>query len=99
MPVRTDEWGIDAIYSGTQKCLSAPPGLSPVSLSARAHEMATQRNTKVQSWYLDMTMIMNYWGGNRAYHHTPPITSVGAERGLANWPAMRPTLITGTLAP
>jgi alanine-glyoxylate transaminase / serine-glyoxylate transaminase / serine-pyruvate transaminase len=73
--VRMDEWGIDAIYSGTQKCLSAPPGLSPVSFSARAVEAMTQRKTKVQSWYLDLSLIQSYWGGaQRAYHHTAPIS-------------------------
>jgi alanine-glyoxylate transaminase/serine-glyoxylate transaminase/serine-pyruvate transaminase len=78
--VRVDDWGIDAIYSGTQKCLSAPPGQSPVSFSARAVEAIKSRKTKVQSWYLDTTMIMNYWGGDRAYHHTAPITSIYAIR-------------------
>ncbi len=76
--VRVDDWGIDAIYSGTQKCLSAPPGLAPVSFSPRAVEAVTARKTKPQSWYLDTTMIMNYWGGSRAYHHTAPISSIYA---------------------
>ena len=76
--VRLDDWGIDAVYSGTQKCLSAPPGLSPVSFSPRAVEAIAVRKTKVASWYLDLTMIMNYWGGNRAYHHTAPISAVYA---------------------
>lgn len=74
--VRVDDWGIDAIYSGTQKCLSAPPGLSPVSFSPRAVEAMENRKTKVQSWYLDVSMIRQYWGGERAYHHTAPITSI-----------------------
>ena len=73
-PVRVDDWGIDAIYSGTQKCLSCPPGLAPVSLSARAFEAATRRKSKVQSWYLDVNLLASYWGQERAYHHTAPIS-------------------------
>src|SRR5256714_8475595 len=73
-PVRIDEWNIDAVYSGTQKCLSCPPGLSPVSLGARAMEVATKRQKKVQSWYLDVNLLASYWGQERAYHHTAPIT-------------------------
>ena len=76
--VRVDDWGIDAIYSGTQKCLSAPPGLSPVSFGPRAVEVIANRKSKVQSWYLDVSMIRNYWGGERAYHHTAPISSIYA---------------------
>ena len=74
VPVEVDAWGIDAIYSGTQKCLSCPPGLAPVSFSPRAAEVINSRKSKVQSWYLDMTMIQNYWGSDRAYHHTAPIS-------------------------
>ncbi len=73
-PVRIDDWGIDAVYSGTQKCLSCPPGLSPVSLSPRAMEAATKRRTKVQSWYLDVNLLSSYWGQERVYHHTAPIS-------------------------
>ena len=73
-PVRLDDWGIDAVYSGTQKCLSAPPGLAPVSLSPRAMEVATKRKTKVQSWYLDVNLLASYWGEQRADHHTAPIS-------------------------
>src|SRR5215510_10188485 len=73
-PVRIDEWGIDAVYSGTQKCLSCPPGLSPVSLSPGALEVATKRKTKVQSWYLDVNLLASYWGEQRVYHHTAPIS-------------------------
>lgn len=73
MPVKIDEWGVDAAYSGTQKCLSCPPGLSPVTLSPRAVEKIDARKQKVQSWYLDTTMLRNYWGDQRAYHHTAPI--------------------------
>jgi alanine-glyoxylate transaminase / serine-glyoxylate transaminase / serine-pyruvate transaminase len=74
VPVETDLWEIDAIYSGTQKCLSAPPGLAPVTLGPRAVEALNKRKTKVQSWYLDLTMIQNYWGSDRFYHHTAPIS-------------------------
>ncbi|MBW3599243.1 MAG: alanine--glyoxylate aminotransferase family protein [Planctomycetes bacterium] len=73
VPVEVDEWGIDAIYSGSQKCLSCPPGLAPVSFSPRAVEAVMNRKRKVQSWYLDITMLANYWGTDRVYHHTAPI--------------------------
>jgi alanine-glyoxylate transaminase/serine-glyoxylate transaminase/serine-pyruvate transaminase len=73
-PVRIDDWRVDAVYSGTQKCLSCPPGLSPVSLSPRALEVATRRKQKVQSWYLDVNLLASYWGQERAYHHTAPIS-------------------------
>lgn len=73
-PVKIDEWGVDAVYSGTQKCLSCPPGLAPVSLSPRAHEFATSRESKVQSWYLDVNLLSSYWGAERVYHHTAPIS-------------------------
>jgi len=73
--VRVDEWGIDAVYSGTQKCLSCPPGLSPVSFGQRALEAMDKRKTKVQSWYLDLSMLRKYWeGAKRVYHHTAPIS-------------------------
>ena len=75
--LRVDEWGIDAIYSGTQKCLSCPPGLSPVSFGERALAKMDARKTKVQSWYLDVSMLRKYYtgggGGGRVYHHTAPI--------------------------
>src|SRR5688500_17137759 len=73
-PVRLDAWQVDAVYSGTQKCLSCPPGLSPVSLSPRALEVATKRKSKVQSWYLDVNLLSSYWGEQRVYHHTAPIS-------------------------
>lgn len=73
MPVKIDEWNIDAAYSGTQKCLSCPPGLAPVTFSSRAVAAMDARKTKVSSWYLDMSMVRSYWGGSRAYHHTAPI--------------------------
>jgi len=73
-PVRIDEWEVDAVYSGTQKCLSCPPGLTPVSLSARAMGVAAKRKRKVQSWYLDVNLLASYWGQERAYHHTAPIS-------------------------
>ena len=72
--VEMDEWQIDALYSGTQKCLSCPPGLSPVSFSDRAVEKLNNRKTKVPNWYLDLSMITKYWSGkSRVYHHTAPI--------------------------
>jgi alanine-glyoxylate transaminase/serine-glyoxylate transaminase/serine-pyruvate transaminase len=74
IPVEIDAWEIDAVYSGTQKCLSCPPALAPVSMSPRAVEVLNRRKTKVQSWYLDLTMIQRYWGSDRFYHHTAPIS-------------------------
>ena len=76
MPVQVDEWGIDAIYSGTQKCLSCPPGLSPISFSPKALAALQARTTKVSSWYLDLSLIAQYWGSERVYHHTAPINMV-----------------------
>ncbi|MFQ5468715.1 MAG: pyridoxal-phosphate-dependent aminotransferase family protein [Gammaproteobacteria bacterium] len=77
-PLRVDEWEIDAIYSGTQKCLSCTPGLSPVSFNDRAQEVVRQRKSPVQSWFLDLNLVMAYWGGEgkRAYHHTAPINAL-----------------------
>lgn len=84
MPVEIDGWGVDAAYSGTQKCLSCPPGLSPVTLSPRAVARLDARKHKVQSWYLDLSMVRNYWGGERAYHHTAPINMLyGLHEALA----------------
>ncbi|NIV93012.1 aminotransferase class V-fold PLP-dependent enzyme [candidate division KSB1 bacterium] len=75
VPVQVDAWNIDVCYSGTQKCLSCPPGLAPLTLSDDALNVVTNRQSKIQSWYLDLTMIANYWEeGNRAYHHTAPIS-------------------------
>lgn len=85
MPVKVDEWRIDAIYSGTQKCLSCPPGLAPVSFSPAALERMDQRKTKVQSWYLDVSMLRKYWGEERVYHHTAPVNMTYAlHRALSN---------------
>ncbi len=78
MDVRFDDWGIDAAYSGTQKCLSAPPGLSPVAFGARALERVRARRRPVQSWYLDVGLIGGYLGEGRVYHHTAPISMVYA---------------------
>ncbi|WP_020677141.1 pyridoxal-phosphate-dependent aminotransferase family protein [Geopsychrobacter electrodiphilus] len=77
-PLKVDEWGIDAIYSGSQKCLSCTPGLSPVSFNERAQEKILTRKTRVQSWFLDLTLVMGYWGSGtrRAYHHTAPINAL-----------------------
>ncbi len=94
-PVKVDEWGLDAVYSGTQKCLSCVPGLSPVTFSERAVERVKQRQSKVQSWFLDLNLVMGYWGqgAKRAYHHTAPVNALYAlheslvilrEEGLEN---------------
>ncbi|MCB1858659.1 MAG: alanine--glyoxylate aminotransferase family protein [Gammaproteobacteria bacterium] len=94
-PVKVDVWGIDAIYSGTQKCLSCVPGISPVSFNERAQEKIRNRRQKVQSWFMDLNLVMGYWGGGnkRAYHHTAPVNALYAlheallilrEEGLEN---------------
>lgn len=80
VPVEVDKNGIDACYSGTQKCLSVPPGLAPVTFSPRAQEVIRTRKTKIQSWYLDLSMIQQYWGEERFYHHTAPISMIYALR-------------------
>ncbi|HVT27097.1 MAG TPA: alanine--glyoxylate aminotransferase family protein [Lacipirellulaceae bacterium] len=91
--VEIDRWQIDAVYSGTQKCLGCPPGLAPVSFSERAVQKILGRREKVRSWYLDVSLIANYWGGERVYHHTAPINMTYAlheslrmvlEEGLDN---------------
>jgi alanine-glyoxylate transaminase/serine-glyoxylate transaminase/serine-pyruvate transaminase len=74
VPLKVDEWELDAVYSCSQKGLSCPPGMSPVTLGPRAEEAMAHRKSKVQSWYLDMSMLRQYWGSDRAYHHTAPIT-------------------------
>lgn len=75
VPVKIDEWDVDIAYSGTQKCLSCPPGLSPLTVGPRAREVLHQRKSAVKNWYLDLTMIERYWGsGTRMYHHTAPIS-------------------------
>jgi alanine-glyoxylate transaminase/serine-glyoxylate transaminase/serine-pyruvate transaminase len=78
--VLADDWGADAVYSGTQKCLSCVPGIAPVTFSARAVDRINNRVHKVQSWFLDMQLIMGYWGGSskRAYHHTAPVNDLYA---------------------
>jgi len=95
--LRVDAWGIDAIYSGTQKCLSCVPGLSPISFNERALEKVRNRKTKVPSWFMDLNLVMAYWGSGqkRAYHHTAPVNTLYAlheslvmlmEEGLeASW--------------
>ena len=93
IPVEIDSWQIDAVYSGTQKCLGCPPGLAPVSFSERAVKRFSSAREKVRSWYLDVSLIANYWGGDRVYHHTAPINMTYAlhealrlllEEGLEN---------------
>jgi alanine-glyoxylate transaminase/serine-glyoxylate transaminase/serine-pyruvate transaminase len=80
IPLMIDEWKIDAAYSGSQKCLSCPPGLSPITFSDRAVEFIKKRKTQVQSWFMDLNLVLGYWSGNvkRAYHHTAPINSLYA---------------------
>jgi alanine-glyoxylate transaminase / serine-glyoxylate transaminase / serine-pyruvate transaminase len=81
--LRIDDWGIDICYSGTQKCLSAPPGMAPLTMSAQAMEVVASRKEPPRSWYVDLTMLGRYWGGGtttRAYHHTPPMTMLYALR-------------------
>jgi len=78
LPVTLDAWGVEAAYSGTQKCLSCPPGLSPISFSPRALERVRARRTPVQSWYFDVTLLSAYYGSERVYHHTAPISMVYA---------------------
>lgn len=74
MPVEADRWGVDICYSGSQKCLSCPPGASPITFSERAAEYIKARKSPVPNWYLDMSLLTKYWEGNtRVYHHTPPI--------------------------
>ncbi|MFH2129655.1 MAG: alanine--glyoxylate aminotransferase family protein [bacterium] len=86
IPVEADLWQADVIYSGTQKCLSCPPGLAPLTFSEKAVQKTLQRKTKVPNWYLDLTMIVNYWeGSKRAYHHTAPINMLyGLYQSLFN---------------
>lgn len=80
MPVEVDAWGVDLAYAGTQKCLSCPPGLAPVTFSERALAVLESRTTPVVSWYLDVSMLVKYWGGERVYHHTAPVNMIYALR-------------------
>ncbi|MBI4798557.1 MAG: alanine--glyoxylate aminotransferase family protein [Desulfarculus sp.] len=83
VPVEVDKWGIDVCYSGTQKCLSVPPGCAPITFSPKALEAVSRRKHKVQSWYLDVTLLQKYWGTERLYHHTAPISMIyGLYEGL-----------------
>lgn len=76
VPVKVDEWGIDAIYSGSQKCLGSPPGLAPLSVNDRVLEALFDRKKPVHSWYLDLSLVGQYWGTERVYHHTAPINAI-----------------------
>ena len=78
--LKIDEWNVDISYSGTQKCLSVPPGLSPVTFSDKAVDVIESRKSKIESWYLDLSMIRKYWGSERVYHHTAPISMIYALR-------------------
>ena len=77
-PLKVSEWGLDAVYSGSQKCLSCTPGLSPVTFSERAIAVIKQRKTRVQSWFMDLNLVLGYWGGGgkRTYHHTAPVNAL-----------------------
>ena len=95
VPILLDQWQVDAAYSGSQKCLSCPPGIAPVTFGDRALDKLNNRKTKVPNWYLDMTLVGKYWGEERTYHHTAPINMnyalrealcLVAEEGLeARW--------------
>jgi alanine-glyoxylate transaminase/serine-glyoxylate transaminase/serine-pyruvate transaminase len=74
VPVKIDDWDVDVAYSGTQKCLSCPPGLAPLTVGERAVEVLKNRKTPVANWYLDLSVLGQYWGTERTYHHTAPIT-------------------------
>ena len=89
-PLHVDQQRLDIVFSGSQKALSAPPGMSPITISPRAEEVFRHRKSKVQSWYFDLTTAMNYWGKDRLYHHTPPISLIYALRE-----AMRLTIEEG----
>ncbi len=80
VPVEIDAWGVDIAYSGTQKCVGCPPGLSPFTVSPRAWDVLSQRRSPVPNWYLDLTLLAKYWGPQRAYHHTAPISMIWALR-------------------
>jgi alanine-glyoxylate transaminase/serine-glyoxylate transaminase/serine-pyruvate transaminase len=80
VPVHVDRERVDICFSGTQKAISAPPGMSPITVSPRAEEVFRTRKTKVQSWYFDLSTAMNYWGKERLYHHTPPVSLIYALR-------------------
>lgn len=110
IPILIDEWGVDAVYSGTQKCLACPPGLSPVSFSARAADVVKSRKSPVTSWFLDLSLVMNYWdgAGGRTYHHTAPVNAIyglheallmlqeeGLEASWARHETMHNKLVTG----
>ncbi len=110
IPLEVDAWGADAVYAGTQKCLSAPPGISPITLSERAVSAIRARNNPVQSWFLDLNLVMAYWGGEgaRTYHHTAPVNALyglhealvmlqeeGLEQAWARHDAVHQLLVTG----
>src|SRR5579859_4691838 len=80
VPLHIDRERVDICFSGSQKAISAPPGMSPITVSPRAEEAFRNRKTKVQSWYFDLTTAMNYWGKDRLYHHTPPVSLIYALR-------------------
>ena len=83
VPLEVDAWRCDVVFSGTQKCLSVPPGLAPITFSPKAEAVIDRRSTTVRSWYLDVSAVRRYWGAERAYHHTAPISAIiGLHEGL-----------------
>jgi alanine-glyoxylate transaminase/serine-glyoxylate transaminase/serine-pyruvate transaminase len=90
VPLHVDKQRLDIVFSGSQKAISAPPGMSPITVSPAAEEVLRNRKTKVQTWYFDLTTAMNYWGKDRLYHHTPPMSLIYALRE-----AMRLTIEEG----
>jgi len=87
IPVAVDDWKADVVYSGTQKCLSVPPGLAPITFSEKAVQAIRSRKTKVQSWFMDLNLVLGYWSGEggRSYHHTAPVNAIyGLAKGLAD---------------
>lgn len=85
VPVEVDGWGLDAVYAGTQKCLSVPPGLGPITMNERAVEKVRSRKARVQSWFMDLNLVLGYWSGEgkRSYHHTAPVNALyGLHEGL-----------------
>jgi alanine-glyoxylate transaminase/serine-glyoxylate transaminase/serine-pyruvate transaminase len=83
VPIKVDEWGLDVVYSASQKCLGCPPGLAPITVSNAAREVLTRRKTPIRNWYLDLTLLEKYWNEERIYHHTPSTTlHYGLREGL-----------------
>jgi alanine-glyoxylate transaminase / serine-glyoxylate transaminase / serine-pyruvate transaminase len=78
VPIKVDEWGVDIAFSGSQKCISVPPGLAPITINQRAEAYLTERKTKIANWYLDLTLLRKFWGKEHIYHHTTPVSMIYA---------------------